>query len=77
MATGRLKIGRLEGGASRELRPQEIRDLYAFIEAPPAKRNSGPKRLSGAAVRKKKKAEKAKADKKSSAGFRAENPVPA
>jgi 23S rRNA pseudouridine2605 synthase len=40
IAFGPLKIGKLEGGLCRELKPQEIRELYAFIESPPDKRNA-------------------------------------
>ena len=40
VAFGPLRIGRLEVGNCRELRAQEVRDLYAFLESPPQQRNA-------------------------------------
>ena len=63
IAFGPLRIGRLEGGLCRELRTQEVRDLYHFIETPPEKREHRTFRKPGsnkaAPSRKKKAAKKA------------------
>lgn len=44
IAFGPLRIGRLEPGFCRELRSQEVRELYEFIDSPPTQRNSRPHR---------------------------------
>ena len=40
VAFGPLRIGQLDVGQCRELRAQEVRDLYKFIETAPAVRNA-------------------------------------
>jgi 23S rRNA pseudouridine2605 synthase len=40
VAFGPLKIGQLESGQCRELRPQEVRDLYKFIQDAPSVRRA-------------------------------------
>ncbi|MEZ6128325.1 MAG: pseudouridine synthase [Planctomycetaceae bacterium] len=44
IAFGPLRLGHLEVGRYRELRAQEVRDLYAFIETPPSARRSAATR---------------------------------
>ncbi len=47
VAFGPLKIGRLEVGECRELRAQEVRELYEFIQKAPAARRSAPDKPRG------------------------------
>jgi len=49
VAFGPLRLGNLESGRCRELRAQEVRDLYAFIETAPSarRRTEAPKRAKG------------------------------
>lgn len=64
---GPLRLGNLEVGECREMRTEEIRELYDFIEKPPAKRN-GDRKGRRPAIRQKSSARKSRsqaaADKK-------------
>ena len=47
IAFGPLRLGNLEAGKCRELRPHEIQELYAFVQAPISQRSDRPVKFRG------------------------------